>query len=184
MRAKPYFDSRASRRKYGLPLAKRLLLATRKRVFALLESYLVWNLVFTQLVLDVLRYLFCIFACCIYTERSSVLIATAPESSVAILTVGQSLYFRFPCRSCIRIQQVESYDCSYLSRTLRSYTEQSSVATLIFGGISTSIWTWSGHICASTMVTSFQLHSSLNIFPMSALNLPYIIFLRYFGAKT
>ena len=49
--------------------------------------------------------------------------------------------------------------------------------TLIFGVISTNIWTWSGHISASTIWTSFHLHSMIKILAMSCLNSPYIIFL-------
>jgi len=56
--------------------------------------------------------------------------------------------------------------------------------TLIFGGISTSIWIWSGHASACIIWTSFRLHNILNIFAMSCFNSPYITFLRNFGAKT
>ena len=54
----------------------------------------------------------------------------------------------------------------------------------MFGGISTSICTWSGHISASTILTSFLLHSMLKIFAMSWRNAPYATFLRNFGANT
>ena len=54
----------------------------------------------------------------------------------------------------------------------------------MFGGISTSICTWSGHISASTILTPFLLHSMLKIFAMSWRNAPYATFLRNFGANT
>ncbi len=56
--------------------------------------------------------------------------------------------------------------------------------TLYFGGISTSMWTWSGHNSASIIFIPFREHSSLSILPISFLNLPYIICLLYFGANT
>lgn len=35
-----------------------------------------------------------------------------------------------------------------------------------FGGISTSMWRWSGHTSASAIFTPFHSHSSLRIFPI------------------
>ena len=48
----------------------------------------------------------------------------------------------------------------------------------------TNICMWSGIACASIISISLCRHNSLNIFPISTLNAPKIIFLRYFGAKT
>ena len=44
--------------------------------------------------------------------------------------------------------------------------------TLIFGGISISICTWSGHTSAFMMFTPFQLHNCLKICPISSLLSP------------
>ncbi len=81
MRAKPCFTGCASRRWYGLPLAKSLLLATRKQVYILLERHLIFNLVFLQLILDVRSYCFIILPCCVYE------IASAPESPIPIFVL-------------------------------------------------------------------------------------------------
>ena len=56
--------------------------------------------------------------------------------------------------------------------------------TRSFGGMLNSMWIWSGIACASIISTLFLLHNSLNIFPISARNAPYITFLWYFGVNT
>ena len=56
--------------------------------------------------------------------------------------------------------------------------------TEILGGISTSIWMWSGHTSASIIRTPFHSHSCRSILPISALFSPKNTFLRYFGANT
>ena len=56
--------------------------------------------------------------------------------------------------------------------------------TDIFGGISTSICTWSGHTSASIMVTCLNSQSFLRIFPISSLFCPKNTCLRYLGANT
>ena len=56
--------------------------------------------------------------------------------------------------------------------------------TLILGGISTSMWIWSGHTSASIIVTPFHPHNSHKIFPISARFSLYNTFRRYFGANT
>ena len=81
MRAKPYFTGYASRRWYGLPLAKSLLLATRKRVCVLLERHLILNLIFHQLILDVLGYRFIILSCGIYK------ITSTPECPIPVFVL-------------------------------------------------------------------------------------------------
>src|SRR5690625_5129308 len=53
-----------------------------------------------------------------------------------------------------------------------------------FGGMLTYICIWSGHASAFIISTSFLLHSSLNINPISCLSFPYISFLLYFSANT
>ena len=57
-------------------------------------------------------------------------------------------------------------------------------AILIYGGILTSICMWSTHASASIISTPFCSHSFRNISPISFFNVPYISFLRYFGANT
>ena len=56
--------------------------------------------------------------------------------------------------------------------------------TLIFGGISTSMCTWSGHISASIIFTPFHSHNCLSIFPIASRFSLKNTFLRYFGANT
>ncbi len=56
MRLKGSITSGASRRLYGLPLARGLLLATSKRVFVFSQRHLVRYLILFQLILDVLCY--------------------------------------------------------------------------------------------------------------------------------
>ena len=56
--------------------------------------------------------------------------------------------------------------------------------TDIFGGISTSMWMWSGHTSASTIFTCLNSQSFLKIFPISSLLFPKNACLRYLGANT
>ena len=57
-------------------------------------------------------------------------------------------------------------------------------ATLMCGGILTSICMWSAHASASIISTPFCTHNFLNISPISFLISPYIAFLLNFGANT
>lgn len=57
-------------------------------------------------------------------------------------------------------------------------------ATLIFGGIFTSICMWSGQALASIISTFFTSHNFRSICPISVFIFPYISCLRYFGANT
>lgn len=112
-----------------------------------------------QLILYVFRYLFCILSYCIY-----------------IVPLHQKLgfpylNFRFPCLSCIRV-------------LLFPFRNPINPDTLSFGGISTSMWIWSGPPSASMIFTPFHLHRSRSIFPISPLCSPQNIFLLYFGANT
>ena len=54
----------------------------------------------------------------------------------------------------------------------------------IFGGISISMWMWSGHISASMLLIPFQLHSALRMLPISLLFSPKNTFRLYFEANT
>ena len=54
----------------------------------------------------------------------------------------------------------------------------------IFGGISISMWMWSGHACASMISTLFCWHNFRSIIPMSSFIFPYISIRLYFGANT
>src|SRR5574344_402370 len=56
--------------------------------------------------------------------------------------------------------------------------------TLIFGGIRTSMWMWSGIAWASMISTPLYSQSRRMYFPMSVRNFAYIAFLRYFGVNT
>ena len=55
--------------------------------------------------------------------------------------------------------------------------------TATFGGISMSIWIWSGHISASMIFIFFQLRSVRSISPISLRFSPWNTFLLYFGAN-
>ena len=57
-------------------------------------------------------------------------------------------------------------------------------ATAYFGGIDTSIWTWSGIGCPSHTLLSFCCAKSLKASPRYFLSWPYSTFLRYFGIQT
>lgn len=81
MRAKPFVTSHSSRRWYGLSLAKGLVLATRKRVDIFLDCHLFPNLVFFQLVLDILCYLFRIFPCCVH------IVPSAPKLPISLFLI-------------------------------------------------------------------------------------------------
>ena len=61
---------------------------------------------------------------------------------------------------------------SYIIKLLFPLRNPIKLDILIFGGISKSICTWSGHIFASIMFTPFHLHSSLSIAPISNLFSP------------
>src|SRR5215211_6679733 len=56
--------------------------------------------------------------------------------------------------------------------------------TECFGGIDTSIWTWSGIRCPSSIRLSFWAASLRNTSPRCFRNWPYNTFLRHFGMNT
>ena len=58
------------------------------------------------------------------------------------------------------------------------------LATAIFGGIATNMWTWSDMRCPSISSTPLYSQSLLRISPMSFLICPYIAFRLYFGVNT
>ena len=122
---------------------KSLLLATLERVFVLSESQLILKFVFFKLVLDILCDLFGIFTYCVY------LVTSAPKRSVAVLVF----------QICMPLMY---------EQTAFSFENPMKRDALILGGISTSMWIWSGHTSASIIVTPFHPHNSLRIFPISA----------------
>ena len=136
-----------------------LSLATRKRVPILFYTHLVSHHIFFQLMFGVFsNYLF------ISNDHINV-VSSCPEISRVVFV------FKFACRPKI-------------IKLLFPLRYPINCAILICGGILTSICMWSGHASASMMSTSFCSHSFLRICPISFFNVPYISFLRYFGAKT
>ena len=82
-----------------------------------------------------------------------------------------NLYFKFAWRSNI-------------ISALFPFRYPMKLDTLIFGGILTSIWTWSGIRCPSITSTPLYPHSSLRISPIDLRYWLYIIFRLYLGVNT
>ena len=72
---------------YGLSAARGLLLATLKRVYKFFHCNLILDLIFVQLVLDILRYCFCVLSGRVY------IIASAPKLSIPIFVLQICMSF-------------------------------------------------------------------------------------------
>ena len=126
---------------YGLTSAF-LLPAARKRASDVWDAQLFAEFILGQLMPDVLSYL-----CLILAHRVDI-VTTAPELPITIF-------------------ELQLADCSYIIRLLFPFKYPTNADTLIFGGISSNIWIWSGQHSASTMLTPFHSHNFRNISPIA-----------------
>ena len=84
--------------------------------------------------------------------------------------------------SRFRYLYFNSPNCSYSIPPLFPFRYPIKLDTAVFGGISTSMGTWSGHTSASTFFPTFRSHSP-SVFSDRLPFLSINTFCRYFGAK-
>ena len=107
------------------------------------------------------------------------------ENRVKISMDGKSRWAdNIMIKRWLRHLYFNSGNFSYIINLLFPFRYPIKLDTAIFGGISTSMCTWSGHISASTIFIPFQLHSVLSISPIARRFSPKNTFLRNFGANT
>ena len=70
--------------------------------------------------------------------------------------------------SLLRYLYFHSPNCSYSIVLLLPFWYPMKLETDSFGGISYSIWTWSGHASASTIFTPFHSRNCRNTFPTAS----------------
>ena len=114
------------------------------------------------------------------TAQTLPLCTTVPLSCLPLIaflcTPLSFLYFFLPYQHSIPYTRIPYFDI-YISYLPTSHILASclplrnpiKLATLILGGISTSICMWSIHTSASIMFTPFHLHNSRRIAPISSL---------------
>ena len=135
------YQLRPNRRSYDLTFTF-LLLAARKRALWVWQAQLFAKFIRLQLMLNVILNLGLILAYCIDV------IPTTPKFSIAVFELQIPKLF---------IDHETTLTLQIAHKTRHTH----------FGGISSSMWMWSGQHSASTIFTSFHSHNLRRISPMA-----------------
>jgi len=102
----------------------------------------------------------------------------ASSSSPTVLT-------QYPrAQKCIPVTRRWPKILRWIKTALLPFKNPITKAMLNFGGTLKHIWMWSGIRCPSNNSTPLCRHKSRKILPTRHRNLPYNLFLRYFGTIT
>ena len=124
-----------------------VIFLSRKWIYIFFDTYLIFHIIFFQLVLDIFSYLLLILP------------TVSTKYPLHQKCLFPYLYFKLACLSKI-------------ISVLLLLRVPMNCAALIYGGILTSICMWSRHASASIISTFISLHSFQRITPISFFNLP------------